>query len=76
MFKVMHGVDSVTPARDMAEVAAVVVRLMSRKAVNILIVREETPVTFTVDWSDKRDGRIGTMILHVGMMPEDRGHNG
>ena len=54
---------------DMAEVSMVVIRLLAHSATNILIVREETPVTFTVDWADKRGGRIGTMSLHVGMMP-------
>jgi hypothetical protein len=60
----------------MAEVAAVVIRLLAHNAVNILIVREETPVTVTADFSDKRDGRIGTMSMNIGMVPKREGCNG
>ena len=68
MYKVMHGVSSVTPAKDMAEVAAVVIRLLAHGATNILVVRAETPVTFTMDWKDKRGGRMATMSAHVGLV--------
>ena len=69
MFKVLHGADSVTLASDMAAVSMVVIRLLAHNATNILVVREETPVTFEMDWEDKRGGRVGTMSLNVGVMP-------
>jgi hypothetical protein len=76
MFKVLHGADNIVDAPDMAAVVMEVIRLMAHNATNILIMRKEAPVEFTMDWDDKRGGRISTMSFHVGIVEHKEGCDG
>jgi hypothetical protein len=72
MFTVHHGLADSWNVPDMQAALNLTALLLGQGKHNVLITRAETVVTGRTDYDDKReDGRIGTNVLEVGIMPPE-----
>ena len=71
MYRVHHGLAGGTDAPDVQSAVKAAELMLRAGLTNVLITRKETPVTGRNDYDDKRDGRVGSIILEVGIMPPE-----
>lgn len=70
MFRVHHGLAGGTDAPDVAAALAAAEMMLRAGLTNVLITRANAEVTGHTDYTDQReDGRVGTNVLEVAIMP-------
>ena len=65
MFKVYHGEANSWNAQDIPAALKVLEMALKLGYTNLLIVRESAEVSVGTDYSDNRDGRLGTIKMEI-----------
>lgn len=65
MFRVCHGLQSVSDAPTKEVALSIVDGMLSAGLVNILITRGDVEITGSNSWDSKPDGTVGRIILEI-----------